>query len=152
LLAEMAGSVGQEHYGEERWESEAERAEGIVGSELRKAGWKEEKLGSTAKGHQVKVRMALRLRAETTVSYGWIAERLRMGSRSNASNLVYAKRNVKSENTFSFAGSAAAVRAGDGQGDGLGVSSFHVRNVRASSRPWRVPSARRGQGSSLIRT
>jgi hypothetical protein len=47
------------------------------------------------KVHEVKVRVALRLRSETTVSYGWIAGRLRMGSRSNASNLVYAKQKCK---------------------------------------------------------
>jgi len=49
-------------------------------------------LGSTPKGHRVKVRLALRLRSETTVSYQWIAERLCMGSRSNVSNLVSANR------------------------------------------------------------
>jgi hypothetical protein len=60
-----------------------------------KARWGEGKLGSSPKGHKVKVRMALRLWRATTVSYGWIAERLRMGSRSNVSNLVYAKQNCK---------------------------------------------------------
>jgi REP element-mobilizing transposase RayT len=95
LLAEMAGGMGPEHYGEERWESEVERAERLVKSELQKAGWQEEKLGSTPKGHKLKVRVALRLRAETTVTYGWIADRLKMGSRSNVSNLVYAKQKCK---------------------------------------------------------
>ena len=95
LLAQMAGGMGPEHYGEERRESEVEEAEGIVRSELRKARWNEAKLWSTPKGHKLKVRVALRLRAETTVSYGWIAERLRMGSRSNASNLVYAEQDCQ---------------------------------------------------------
>jgi REP element-mobilizing transposase RayT len=95
LLAEMAGGMGPEHYGEERRETEVEEAERIVRMELRKARWNEEKLGSTVKGHKVKVRVALRLRAETTVSYGWIAERLKMGSRSNVSNLVYAKQKCR---------------------------------------------------------
>jgi REP element-mobilizing transposase RayT len=90
LLAEMAGGLGKEHYGEERRENEAEKAERIVLQELRRAGWDEEKLESSPKGHRVKVRVAVRLRRETTVTYGWIAERLQMGSRSNASNLVYA--------------------------------------------------------------
>ena len=95
LLEEMAGKMGPEHYGEERWESEVEGAERIVSSELRKAGWDPARLSSTPKGHKFKVRVALRLRAETTVSYGWIAQRLRMGSRSNTSNLVYAKQNCQ---------------------------------------------------------
>jgi len=63
-----------------------------VRSELRLSGWEAEKLDSTPKGHKVKVRVAMRLREETTVSYEWIAARLRMGSRSNASNQVYAAR------------------------------------------------------------
>jgi hypothetical protein len=67
------------------------RAEGIVAEELRRAGWEEGRLGSTAKGHPVKVWVALRLRRETRVSHEWIAGRLRMGRRSHASNLVYAK-------------------------------------------------------------
>jgi REP element-mobilizing transposase RayT len=92
LLAELAGAVGKEHYGEERRESAVARAEGIVAEALRRAGWEEGRLGSTAKGHPVKVRVARRLRRETTVSHEWIAGRLRMGSRSHASNLVYAKR------------------------------------------------------------
>jgi len=69
------------------------RAEGIVAEELRRAGWEEGRLGWTAQGHPVKARAALRLRRETTVSHDCIAGRLRMGSRSHASNLVYAKRN-----------------------------------------------------------
>jgi len=93
LLAEMAGGVGAEHYGEERRESRDERAERIVLEELRTAGWSEGRLASSAKGHRVKVRVALRLRAETTVTYEGIARRLGMGSRSNVSNLVYAKHN-----------------------------------------------------------
>ena len=67
LLAEMAGRVGPEHYGEERWESEVERAERVVREELRHAGWEEAQLGSTPKGHKVKVRVALRLRLSITL-------------------------------------------------------------------------------------
>src|SRR5688572_18138773 len=92
LLAELAGGVGREHYGEERWESEVER---VVREELRRAGWAEAQLGSTAKGHKLKVRLAVRLRRDTMMPYEWIAARLQMGSRSNASNLVYAKQNCK---------------------------------------------------------
>jgi hypothetical protein len=78
-------------YGEERWASEVERVERVVREELCRAGWDEARLGSTAKGPPVKVRAALRRRRETTVTYGWIAERLQMGSRSNVSNLVYGR-------------------------------------------------------------
>lgn len=91
LLDEMAGEMGREDYGEERRHSASEKAEGIVRAELRNAGWKEARLVSSPKGHRVKVRIALRLRARTTVTYEWISRRLAMGSRSYASNLVYAK-------------------------------------------------------------
>ena len=37
----LAGGVGREHYGEEWWESEVERAERVVREELRRAGWDE---------------------------------------------------------------------------------------------------------------
>ena len=47
-------------------------------------------MAETKKGHEFKVRLAMRLRGETTMTWGWIADRLRMGSRSSASNLVYA--------------------------------------------------------------
>jgi hypothetical protein len=67
----------------------------MVRGALRQSRWSEEKLPSTPKGHRIKVRLALRLRSETTVSYQWIAERLRMGSRSNVSNLVYANNKCK---------------------------------------------------------
>ena len=95
LLVGMAGGVGAEHYGEERRESEAERAERMVLEELRQAGWEEARLASSPKGDRVKVRVALRLRRETTVAYEWIARRLRMGSRSSVSNLVYARQKCK---------------------------------------------------------
>src|SRR6266550_3454827 len=70
----MAGAVVAEHYGEERRESQV-RAERLVLGELRKTGWTEARLESSPKGHRVKVRLALRLRAETTVTYEWIARR-----------------------------------------------------------------------------
>jgi hypothetical protein len=52
-------------------------------------------LGSTPKEHKVKVRVAMRLRAQTTVSHGWIAKRLGRGSWSNTSDLVCAKQKCK---------------------------------------------------------
>lgn len=89
LLEEMAGGMGPEHYGEERRESAIECAESIVRGELRRVRWHEARLASSPKSHRLKVRVAMRLRAETTVTYEWIARRLHMGSRSYATNLVY---------------------------------------------------------------
>ena len=95
LLEQMDGTLGAQHYGEERRESAIDRAERIVGNELRRAGWQEDDLLKTAKGHRVKVQTAILLRAETTVTYRWIARRLMMGSPSHAANLVYAQRGNK---------------------------------------------------------
>ena len=50
----------------------------------------EERLTTTPEGHAVKVRLFSRLRRESTANYEWLAKRLNMGSRSYASNLVYA--------------------------------------------------------------
>jgi hypothetical protein len=63
MLEQMAAEAGNERSGEERRESEAERAERIALKELRVAGCNEGWLAST--GNRVKVRQALWLRAET---------------------------------------------------------------------------------------
>jgi hypothetical protein len=46
----------------------------------------------TAKGDERKVRLAAPLRAQTTMSWQWIAEHLGMGSWTHVSNLVGATR------------------------------------------------------------
>ena len=42
-----------------------------------------------AKGHPEKLEIAARLRRETTVTFEWIAEHLRMGATTSLSNLLY---------------------------------------------------------------
>jgi hypothetical protein len=56
---------------------------------LGKLGWTEEDLGRRRKGDPQKVRMALRLRAETTMTLAWIAQRLHMGTKTHLSHLLY---------------------------------------------------------------
>ena len=46
---------------------------------LRRTGWREEDLPRIRKGDKVKVRLAKRLRRETTMSLKWIARRLHIG-------------------------------------------------------------------------
>ena len=89
LLGQMADRIGQEHYGEERLESETEQAEGLVAAGLKKARWTEADLKSQRKGHPVKVRLAQLLRAQTTLTVGRIADRLHMGTRSYAVQLLW---------------------------------------------------------------
>ena len=65
-----------------------QRAERTVAEELRKAGWKEEQLAKEKKGHSLKVKLAQRLRDETTMTLQQIATRLSMGSWTYVSNLL----------------------------------------------------------------
>ena len=92
LLKQMADRVGAEHYGEERRETAAARAERMVAEEMRRLGWREADLGRRAKGDAAKVALAVRLRAETVMTVKWIAERLRMGTPGHASHLLYRHR------------------------------------------------------------
>jgi len=80
LLEEMKGGFGMHHEGTERWESALQHAEGILAGDLKRLAWAEGELARRRKGDSDKVRIARRLRRETTMSLQWIAERLRMGS------------------------------------------------------------------------
>jgi REP element-mobilizing transposase RayT len=91
LLAQVSEKAGKSHYGEELRESAAAKAEQIVAEELRRLGWKEDELKRQCKGHRRKVQMARRLRAETTMSLKWIAERLAMGSASMVTHCLRQK-------------------------------------------------------------
>ena len=85
----MAERVGAEHYGEERRESESEKAERIISAGLKTARWTEADLVRQRKGHPVKVRLAQQLRSQTTLTVGQIAERLNMGTRGYAVRLLW---------------------------------------------------------------
>jgi REP element-mobilizing transposase RayT len=89
LLGQMSEQMGSEHYGQERQESQAEKAEQVVAEELHRRGWTEATLKKRAKGDRDKVRIAVRLRQETLVTVAWIAGRLQMGSVANANTLLY---------------------------------------------------------------
>jgi putative transposase len=89
LLAQMAERMGPEHYGEERHASAAEKAEQIIAAGLKSARWTEADLAKQRKGHPAKVRLARQLRAQTTLTVGQIAERLHMGTRGYAVQLLW---------------------------------------------------------------
>ncbi|MBI4664553.1 MAG: transposase [Verrucomicrobia bacterium] len=97
LLGQMKERLGAEHYGAERHETMEAHAEGIVRQELKRRGWDEEELGRRAKGDAHKVKMAVRLRAETAVTVKWIAERLQMGAPGYVNHLLYRRRKAKGE-------------------------------------------------------
>jgi REP element-mobilizing transposase RayT len=89
LLAQMSERMGAEHYGEERTETAAVWAERIIAEELKRRRWTEVALRALAKGDARKVALAARLRAETTLTVGWIAARLGMGTRGYLNHLLY---------------------------------------------------------------
>lgn len=92
LLAQMSERLGAEHYGEERAETAAAKAERIIAEELQRLKWKEKELQIRPKGDMAKVALAARLRAETTMTAGWIAERLGIGTRGHLNHLLYRRR------------------------------------------------------------
>ena len=97
LLGQMGERLGAEHYGGERQEMTAARAEGMVKGELKRLGWSERELGRRAKGDEAKVMMAVRLRAETTMTVAWIAARLQMGTAGHVNHLLYRHRKNQRE-------------------------------------------------------
>jgi REP element-mobilizing transposase RayT len=88
LLAAATQRVGPSQYGSERHETEQQKAERIVAGELAAWGWTEWELEARSKGHPQKVKLASRLRMETTLSLKEIAARLHMGSWTYVSNLL----------------------------------------------------------------
>jgi REP element-mobilizing transposase RayT len=82
LLERMQGHLGPNHSGRMRQEAGGRRAEGIIARELKRLGWKEGELSKRAKSDPGKVELAGKLRRETTLTLGQIAQRLHMGTRN----------------------------------------------------------------------
>jgi len=89
LLAQISEKRGAEHYGQEVRESAEEKANRIVKEELEKLGWQEADLRRRRKGDPEKLGIALRLRQETTMTLAWTAQRLKMGTKTHLSHLLY---------------------------------------------------------------
>ena len=87
LLEVIGEQQGEQHHGEEIGESVV-KAERLLRGHLAGAGWTEEQLAQSRKGDRVKVGIAAQLRAETTMSWKWIAGRLHMGHWRTAANAV----------------------------------------------------------------
>ena len=97
LLAQMSERMGAEHYGEERAETAEAMAELIIAEELKRGRWQEADLKTRPKGDSVKVALAARLRAETTMTVGWITELLAMGMCGYLNHLLYRRRKLGGE-------------------------------------------------------
>ena len=64
----------------------------MLAAELRRLGWTEAELFRRRKGDPEKIRIAWRLRAETTMTLKWIAAELQMGVWTHVSNLLSQQR------------------------------------------------------------
>ncbi|MBU6400234.1 MAG: transposase [Verrucomicrobia bacterium] len=92
LLAQVDAQAGVWHYGEELRESAEAKAERIVAEELKRRQWDAHTLDQRRKGDAGKLAIARRLREETTVTLSWIADRLRMGTKTYLAHLFYWER------------------------------------------------------------
>jgi hypothetical protein len=83
------------NYGPERAETDEAKAERIIAAELKRRNWTEVTLGQRPKRDAVKVKLAVRLRAETMQTVESLARRLQLGSRAYAHHLLWrARRNA----------------------------------------------------------
>jgi REP element-mobilizing transposase RayT len=95
VTRQMAGLAGENHYAEERRAGGEAVARRIIQDRLARAGCTLQALRARPKGDKLKVELAERLRAETTLSLKWLAQELGMGSWTYVSNLLSARRNKK---------------------------------------------------------
>ncbi len=91
LLAQMHERRG-DHYGPELREADLEHAERVLKEELSQRGWRETELSRRRKGDPEKIEIASQLRARSTMTLKWIAERLKMGTWTYASTCLVLKR------------------------------------------------------------
>ena len=89
LLAQMSERKGPEHFGAEIKESAQQKAQRLIREELSRLRWGESQLKQRRKGDPAKIQIALRLRRETTMTLGWIAEQLHMGTKTHLAHLLY---------------------------------------------------------------
>lgn len=88
LLAAAQQRLGPAHSGADRFEAGEQKARQILAEELQRRRWVEADLRNRRKGDKSKVKLAVRLRTETTMSLKWIAKNLHMGSWTYVSNLL----------------------------------------------------------------
>lgn len=88
LLQQVNERPGLRHFGEAVREAAEAQAERMVLAGLKRLGWQEAALGTRRKGDTAKLALAEELRSNTTMTLGWIAERLHMGSRGYLAALL----------------------------------------------------------------
>jgi len=88
LLEQMSEHFGRHHGGSERLETAEAKAQRIVKEEMARRGWGAAELEQRRKADAEKIKIARRLRAETTMTWAWIAERLAMGTSGYTSDCL----------------------------------------------------------------
>jgi REP element-mobilizing transposase RayT len=88
VLEMMGGEMGEHHGGQEKQETDEQKAQRLVLEELAKRSWTEQDLKQRRKTDARKVKMATRLRRETVMTLDWIARRLEMGCRHTLANCL----------------------------------------------------------------
>ena len=88
LLEQMEKRFGRHHDGIERQESAEAKAQRLLDEEIKRRGWSQADLANLSKGNLQKVRIASRLRQETTMTWDWIAQSLAMCASAYAANCV----------------------------------------------------------------
>jgi hypothetical protein len=74
--------------GPEWRETTEKKASGILAEELNRRGWNPEQLEHLRKADPDKLKIAKRLREETTVTWQWIAQHLSMGAPGYVANCL----------------------------------------------------------------
>ena len=92
MLQYVEQQRGRWHYGAELAESAQAKAERLIAQALQTEGISPGQLASWRKGHPFKVKLAARLRTETTVTVAWLAQRLAMGTRGHLAHLLQLNR------------------------------------------------------------
>ena len=88
VLEWMGGGVRAHHGGEEKRQSDEQKARRVVQEELQRRRWTERDLAQRRKTDAEKVKIAERVRAETVMALDWIAARLQMGCRHTVANCL----------------------------------------------------------------
>ncbi len=88
LLAQVTRRIGPNHFGQERRESAEHKAARIIAEEVKQIGLDLVQLQLRPGCSGAKLRVARRLRRETTMSLRWIAQQLGFGSWKYLSNLL----------------------------------------------------------------
>ncbi len=89
MLEKLEPEMGENRSGELRLEVAEAKAERIIREELKRLGWKERNLIVRRKSDAGKLAIAGRLRRETTLTIGKIAQRLHLGSLKSASARIH---------------------------------------------------------------